>query len=85
MSVEITRGLQQHQDLVLVVLLALDTTGHGLASGSIQDLADMSSRPAIIALERARLICRNDTDGLMLTDAGRAEARTAAMRIAGHR
>ena len=49
-SGERTRGLGHHQDLVLVVLLALDSTGHGLACGSVQDLALMASDNAIDAL-----------------------------------
>jgi hypothetical protein len=84
MSHEITRSIQHHQDLVLVVLLALDTTGHGLAEGSIGDLADMSCPAAIVSLQALAMVRRHDTAGsLELTDSGRAEARLAAMRIAG--
>jgi hypothetical protein len=82
-SAEQTRCIGHHQDLVLVVLLTLDETGHGLASGSVPDLADMASHGALAALELARLIVRSDTDGLELTDAGRAEARLVAKRLAG--
>jgi hypothetical protein len=77
----------------LVLLLALDTTGHGLAEGSVPDLADMASWEALQTLERALLVRREEDakvkgwqgprGQLCLTDAGRAEARLAALRIAG--
>jgi hypothetical protein len=80
---EQTRTLRHHQDLVLVVLLALDTTGHGLGEGSILDLTSMASMAAVATLSHAALVRRQDSGALELTDAGRAEARLAAMRIAG--
>jgi hypothetical protein len=77
----VRRLITHEQDLVLVVLLALDVTGHGLGNGSIADLAAMASDNAIKSLERAKLAKRGKSQ-MVLTDDGRAEARLAAARLA---
>lgn len=79
------RSKKDHENLVLIVLLALDSTGHGLSRGSVTDLAEMASHAAVRDLTEARLVEIDKAGAASLTTDGRAEARRVAAELAeGH-
>jgi len=77
------RTIRHDQDLILMILLCLDNTGHGLAPGSVGDVLVLASDEALEVLKSNRFVGVDDKGTLDLTDEGRAEARAVASRLGG--
>ena len=78
----VKRSPKDDENLVLLVLLALDVTGHDLGPGSIKDLREMASDHAVTRLTSAQLIRFTRRGAAGLTDDGREEARRVAAGLA---
>ena len=74
------RSKRNNQDTFLVLMLALDETGHGMGPGSVEDIEPLAPG-AMQSLLDAGLVRLSGCGTVELTVDGRAEARSVARRL----